>query len=125
MTCQILTPLVSPGRPWYLPGDRLRAMEGTAPPGAAPKPPISQGSATPAVSPTQAGPIESHQEQESAPEEDGEDSPPGAIDISLKDIFEESTEVDEHLKDLADSQDDIRVEDLAGELREFLSELEE
>ena len=107
------------------PGGQAESDERNGSPGATPKPQLSQGSATPAVSATQAGPIESLQEQESAPEEDGEDSPPGAIDISLKDIFEESLEVDEHLKDLADSQDDIRVEDLARELREFLSELEE
>ena len=46
------------------------------------------------------------------------------VEFSLKDIFEETAKVDEHLKDWADSQDDIRVEELAGERREFLSELE-
>ena len=47
------------------------------------------------------------------------------MDFSLWDIFEEATEVDENLKDLADSQEEVAAGDLAGELREFLAELEE
>ena len=73
---------------------------------------------------TQASPEENSPEGESAPEEDGEGKKKTGIDLSLKDIFEEAVSVDENLKDLADSQEDIRAEDLAGELREFLSELE-
>ena len=69
-------------------------------------------------------PEESSPEPESAPEEDGDSSKKSGIDLSLKDIFEETASVDENLKDLADSQEDIRAEDLAGELKEFLSELE-
>ena len=46
------------------------------------------------------------------------------LDISLKDIFEDVMEVDESLKDLADSQEDVPAGDLAIELKEFLAELE-
>ena len=44
--------------------------------------------------------------------------------FDLAGIFEEAVEVDERLKDLADSQDDVPAEVLANELREFLAELE-
>ena len=71
----------------------------------------------------EASPGYNAQEREPAPEEDGHGTESGGIDISLKDIFEEAATVDESLKDLADSQEDIRADDLAGELREFLSEL--
>ena len=95
--------------------------------GSAPNPSTGQGSLSPvAETSTQASPDESTQDQVSAPveEEHDDDDASGGVELSLKDIFEEGVKVDEHLKDLADSQDDIRVEDLAGELREFLSELE-
>ena len=46
------------------------------------------------------------------------------LGISLKDIFEEELEVDETLKDLAESLDDVPVGQLVDELREFVAELE-
>ena len=95
--------------------------------GSVPGPSTEQGSVFPATeTSTQASANESSQDPVSAPveEDDGDDGASGGVELSLKDIFEETAKVDEHLKDLADSQDDIRVEDLAGELREFLSELE-
>ena len=81
-----------------------------------------EATAAPAV--TQTSPGDSTQEVESAPEKDGAGGGSGSLDFSLSDIFEETATVDEKLKDLADSQEDIRAEDLAGELRELLSELE-
>ena len=47
------------------------------------------------------------------------------LEFSLKDIFEEVVEVDEILKDLADSQEEIPAGELAIELKEFLAELED
>ena len=73
---------------------------------------------------TQASPGDSPQEPESAPEQDGAGGASGSLDFSLSDIFEEAATADENLKDLSDSQEDIRAEDLAGELRELLAELE-
>ena len=55
-------------------------------------------------------------------EEDSADEK--GLGISLKDIFEEEVEVDETLRDLAESMDDVPVGQLAEELREFLAELE-
>ena len=55
-------------------------------------------------------------------EEDSADKK--GLGISLKDIFEEEMEVDETLRDLAESMDDVPVGQLAEELREFLAELE-
>ena len=46
------------------------------------------------------------------------------LGIDLKDIFEEEMEVDETLKDLSESLDDVPVGQLADELREFLADLE-
>ena len=46
------------------------------------------------------------------------------LDLSLKDIFGEQEEVDESLRDLADSVEEVLAQELAGELREFLEELE-
>ena len=65
--------------------------------------------------------------QDNAPAEEvnGGEPDKGGMDFSLSDIFEEAIEVDENLKDLADSQEDVAAGDLAGELREFLAELEE
>ena len=102
-----------------------KAGKGSA--GSVPSPSTGQGSVSPAAeTSTQASPNENSQDPVSAPveEDDSDDGASGGVELSLKDIFEETAKVDEHLKDLADSQDDIRVEDLAGELREFLSELE-
>ena len=46
-----------------------------------------------------------------------ENSGGGCPDISLMDIFAEAVEVDEKLKDLADYEDDVPVEELVTELR--------
>lgn len=106
-----------------------------------PEDPVGSGAATEAVAPSdnqsvesisaaatagaviQASPGDSPPEPELDAEEDGGSAVRG-INDSLLDIFEEAATVDENLKDLADSQEDIRAEDLAGELRELLSELE-
>ena len=61
-------------------------------------------------------------EEDSNAEEDSTDKK--GLGISLKDIFEEEIEVDEKLRDLAESMDDVPVGQLAEELREFLAELE-
>lgn len=63
---------------------------------------------------------------EAAPgeKETGGDEPGKELEFDLKDIFEEAVEVDERLKDLADSQDDVPADALSNELREFLAELE-
>ena len=55
--------------------------------------------------------------------EQAKDEAAGPV-LDLKDIFEIEEEVDEVLKDLADSEEDVFAEDLARELREFLAELE-
>ena len=47
----------------------------------------------------------------------------GAV-LSLKDIFEEEVEVDETLKDLAESMEDITAQELSDDLRAFFEELE-
>jgi hypothetical protein len=93
----------------------------------APSPSQSAGSRpedTAAGTVTQAGPSDNPQERGSAPEKDGAGGASGVLDFSLSDIVEVAATVDEHLKDLADSQEEIRAEDLEGELRELLSELE-
>lgn len=46
------------------------------------------------------------------------------LELDLKGLFEEAATVDDNLKDLADSQEDVLAEDLVVELREFLAELE-
>lgn len=44
--------------------------------------------------------------------------------MNLNDIFGEEEEVDQVMKDLADSEEEVEAEDLAGELLAFLTELE-
>ncbi|PKB79132.1 MAG: hypothetical protein BZY88_14990 [SAR202 cluster bacterium Io17-Chloro-G9] len=64
---------------------------------------------------------------EAAPNEESSESGsgnPGLIGLDLKGIFEEAEEVDEVLKDLADSLENVAVEDLAKDLTEFLSYLQ-
>ena len=46
------------------------------------------------------------------------------LDLSLQDLFSEDDEVDETLRDLADFVEDTPAQELAGELREFLEQLE-
>ena len=48
--------------------------------------------------------------------------PSGELDLNS--LFAEEEEVDELLKDLADSEEEVNVDDLAAELQAFLSELE-
>ena len=45
------------------------------------------------------------------------------MDFSLKDIFEEKLQIDEALRELAESLEEVSPEDLAKELQQFLSEL--
>jgi len=61
-------------------------------------------------------------EEDSNAEEDSTDKQ--GLGISLKDIFEEEIEVDETLRDLAESMDEVPVGTLAEELKEFLADLE-
>ena len=103
------------------------------------------GSLAPVTQPVEGGQAESPPATENSPQEQqesdenddtaGEDSPQDDTDsdddkdesglgFSLKDLFEEAVEVDEALKDLADSQEPVAAADLARELREFLAELE-
>lgn len=44
--------------------------------------------------------------------------------LSLRDIFEEEVEVDEALRDLAESMDDVSAQEIADDLRAFFEELE-
>ncbi len=44
--------------------------------------------------------------------------------LSLKDIFEEEVEVDEALRDLAESMEDVPAQEIADDLRAFFEELE-
>jgi len=44
--------------------------------------------------------------------------------LSLKDIFEEEVEIDEALRDLPESMEDIPAQEIADDLRAFFEELE-
>ena len=55
-------------------------------------------------------------------EKDKSAEPSGELDLNS--VFAEEEEVDELLKDLADSEEEVNVDDLAAELQEFLSERE-
>ena len=44
--------------------------------------------------------------------------------LSLRDIFEEEVEVDEALRDLAESMEDVPAQEIADDLRAFFEELE-
>jgi hypothetical protein len=46
------------------------------------------------------------------------------VDLSLKEIFEEEIEVDQRLKDLADSQEDVSAVELSAQLRHLMEDLE-
>ena len=46
------------------------------------------------------------------------------VGLSLKDIFEEEEEIDEALRDLAESMEDVPAQEIADDLRAFLEELE-
>ncbi len=46
------------------------------------------------------------------------------VGLSLRDIFEEELEVDEALRDLAESMEDVPAQELADDLRAFFEELE-
>ena len=52
------------------------------------------------------------------------DTAGGSLGLDLKDIFQEAIVVDEALKVLAESMDDVEVVELADDLREFFEELE-
>ena len=104
------------------PADSGAATEAVAPSGSQSAAPVP--AAPDAGTPPRASPEDSSQEGEAVPEEDSGGSAAGGLEFSLSDIFEEAATVDEYLKDLADSQEDIRAEDLAGELRELLTDLE-
>ena len=62
---------------------------------------------------------------EEKPGEKSESSGAGAdgLDLSLKEILKEEEDVDEALKDLASSIEEVAAVDLAGELHEFLEAL--
>ena len=94
-----------------------------------PTPGPSQGGQSPAPSadavPEAQSPLDdtpSPDIPEEPAEEDSADEK--GLGLSLKDIFEEEVEVDETLRDLAESMDDVPVGQLAEELREFLAQLE-
>ena len=52
------------------------------------------------------------------------DKAAGGSGLSLKDIFEEEVEVDEVLKDLAESTEEVGAQELANDLKDFFDELE-
>ena len=63
---------------------------------------------------------------EAAPKEEPSGAGPGTaggIGLDLKDIFEDDQEVDEVLKDLADSMENVSAADLARDLRELMDYL--
>ena len=81
---------------------------------------VSGGESAPAQGAANAGqPAENKNETKSEPAESNE----GAV-LSLKDIFEEEVEVNEALKDLAESMEDIPAQEIADDLRAFFEELE-
>ena len=88
-------------------------------PSQGPTPAVDSGSDTNDVGP--AGGTESGRNGE---DKTSSADPGDELGFNLKDLFEEVVEVDDNLKDLADSQEDVPAEDLAVELREFLAELE-
>ena len=63
---------------------------------------------------------ESSEKSEETKDKDGGPN----LDLDLKSLFAEEEEVDERLKDLADSEEEVVDEELATELRDFLAELE-
>ena len=101
------------------PGSSVGGRSGEPAPGpASPPGPASQGEAA-SIDP--AGHTEAAAVDEAKA---GPDKDPAGLDLSLKDIFEEGIEVDQRLKDLADSQEDVSAIELSTELRRFMEELE-
>ncbi|MCI0859958.1 MAG: hypothetical protein J4N81_14610, partial [Chloroflexi bacterium] len=101
----------------------------TPPPQNTPSPGPSRGGQSPAPSDDAASEAQSPPDDTPSPDIPEEPAEKDSADqkglgISLKDIFEEEIEVDETLRDLAESMDDIPVGQLAEELREFLADLE-
>ena len=101
----------------------------TPPPQNTPSPGPSRGGQSPAPSDDAASEAQSPLDDTPSPDIPEEPAEKDSADqkglgISLKDIFEEEIEVDETLRDLAESMDDIPVGQLAEELREFLADLE-
>ena len=104
--------------------------EGLTPPGeSGESTPNSDPGGSPSVPPGAGGPKQADPEDVPEPAgatggDNNKGGKAGDLEISLKDIFEQEAEVDEGLKDLADSQEDVPAQDLAEGLREFLAELE-
>ena len=67
--------------------------------------------------------IEPQTEPQEEPNDEENDAV-GGLGLSLKDIFEEELEVNESLKDLADSMDDVTARELADDLKTLLEGLE-
>lgn len=66
-------------------------------------------------------------EPQTEPQEEANDQEKdamGGLGLSLKGIFEEEQEVDESLRDLADSMDDVTARELADDLKSLLEGLE-
>lgn len=80
----------------------------------------SGGGAAPAQGAANAGqPAENKNETKSEPTGSNE-----GVGLMLKDIFEEEVEVNEALRDLAESMEDIPAQEIADDLRAFFEELE-
>ena len=79
--------------------------------------PSNEGADGPADSPDAATPL-------SEPEDNASEGATDNLSLSFMDIFEEETVVNENLRDLADSQEDVAASDLASGLKELLGELE-
>ena len=67
---------------------------------------------------------ETEEPEEPEGQEDAQEDTGKGLGLSLKDIFEDEEEVDETLRDLADSLEEIEAADLASELADFLNEME-
>ena len=80
----------------------------------------SGGGSSPAESSANAG--QSAQNQNES--KNGAAANDGGAVLSLRDIFEEEVEVDETLKDLAESMEDVTAQELSDDLRAFFEELE-
>lgn len=80
----------------------------------------SGGESAPAQGAANAGqPAQNQNETKSEPTGSNE-----GAGLSLRDIFEEEVEVDEALRDLAESMDDVSAQEIADDLRAFFEELE-
>ena len=93
-------------------------------PGNAPSAGGGNGAPGGAASPAQGVANAGQPAQDQNESKNGAAASDGGAALSLKDIFEEEVEVDETLKDLAESMEDVTAQELSDDLRAFFEELE-